>query len=101
MSCVFRNGWLGEREKQLFGRERNLDDPVEMRFGITTERFTAQLKKPLEGSQWSGIITRMAVRAFEENLVEGVVSLRRSPDDHAFSLPLLAQNRDEIYLTRG
>ncbi|NTU97451.1 MAG: coenzyme F420 hydrogenase [Chlorobiaceae bacterium] len=101
LSCVFRNGWLGEREKKLFGRERSLDDPFEMRFGITTERFTAQLKKPLEGSQWSGIITRMAVRAFEENIVEGVVSLRRSPDEHFFSIPVLADNRDEIYRTRG
>lgn len=42
-SCVFKNGWLGEREKKLFGRERSLDDAVEMRFGITAERFTAQL----------------------------------------------------------
>jgi 3,8-divinyl protochlorophyllide a 8-vinyl-reductase (ferredoxin) len=100
-SCVFRNGWLGERETKLFGRERSLDDPVEMRFGITSERFTGQLKKPLEGSQWSGIITRMAVRAFEENLVEGVVTLRRSPDDYFFSVPVLADNRDEIYRTRG
>ncbi|NTW55840.1 MAG: coenzyme F420 hydrogenase [Chlorobiaceae bacterium] len=100
-SCVFRNGWLGEREIRLFGRERSLDDPVEMRFGITSERFTAQLKKPLEGSQWSGIITRMAVRAFEENLVEGVVTLRRAPEDHFFSVPVLADSLDEIYRTRG
>ena len=25
-SCVFTNGWLGEREKKLFGRERSLDE---------------------------------------------------------------------------
>ncbi|RDD30816.1 hypothetical protein CR161_08970 [Prosthecochloris sp. ZM] len=34
-SCVFKNGWLGESEKKLFGRQRDLHDPVEMRFGIT------------------------------------------------------------------
>jgi coenzyme F420 hydrogenase subunit beta len=100
-SCVFKNGWLGQREEKLFGRERCLDDPIEMRFGITSERFTAQLKKPLEGSQWSGLITRMAVRAFEEKLAEGVVTLKRSPDDHFFSVPVLADSSDEIYRTRG
>ncbi len=100
-SCVFMNGWLGEREKKLFGRERSLDDPVEMRFGITLERFTAQLKQPIPGSQWSGIITRMAQRAFEEQLVDGVISLELTPSHHFFSQPLLARNLDEIYATRG
>jgi 3,8-divinyl protochlorophyllide a 8-vinyl-reductase (ferredoxin) len=100
-SCVFKNGWLGEREKELFGRERSLDDPVEMRFGITLDRFTAQLKKPIPGSQWSGIITRMAMRACEEKLVEGVVSLQHIPGHHFFSQPVLAWSLDEIYATRG
>ena len=100
-SCVFKNGWLGEREKKLFGRERSLDDQVEMRFGIVAERFTAQLKNPVSGSQWSGIITRMAMRALEEKFVDGVVSLGRSEDNHFFSLPVLARSRDEVYATRG
>ncbi|MEI6757704.1 MAG: Coenzyme F420 hydrogenase/dehydrogenase, beta subunit C-terminal domain [Chlorobium sp.] len=100
-SCVFRNGWLGEREKKLFGRERRLDDPVEMRFGITIERFTAQLKQPVADAQWSGIITRMALRAFEEGLVEGVVTLHRTPEHHFFSRPVLARNREEILASRG
>ena len=52
-SCVFKNGWLGKREKKLFGRERQADNPEEMRFGIALERFTAQLEKPLPDAQWS------------------------------------------------
>jgi coenzyme F420 hydrogenase subunit beta len=100
-SCVFTNGWLGEREKKFFGRERSLDDPVEMRFGIAADRFTAQLKNPVSGAQWSGIITRMAMRALEEKLVEGVVSLSRSAENHFFSFPVLAESSDEVYATRG
>ena len=100
-SCVFKNGWLGERERKLFGRERSFDDPVEMRFGITAERFTAQLKNPVSESQWSGIITRIAMRALEEKLVEGVVSLHRSTDNVFFSIPVFARNSDEVYATRG
>ncbi len=100
-SCVFKNGWLGEREKKLFGRERSLDDQIEMRFGIAAERFTAQLKNPLSGAQWSGIITRMAMRAIEEKLVDGVMSLNRSADNHFFSVPVLAGSSDEVYAARG
>ena len=100
-SCVFRNGWLGEQERKLFGRERSLDDPVEMRFGITSERFTAQLKRPIDGAQWSGIVTRIAARAFEEKLIDGVVTLRRSPENHFFSEPLLAETREEIDSSKG
>ncbi len=100
-SCVFANGWLGEREKKLFGRQRSLEDPVEMRFGIVAERFTAQLKHQVSGAQWSGIITRMAMRALEEKLVEGVVSLHRSSDHHFFSVPVFAETIEEVYAARG
>jgi coenzyme F420 hydrogenase subunit beta len=100
-SCVFRIGWLGEKERRLFGRERSLDDPVEMRFGITRERFTAQLKKPVGGAQWSGIITRIATRAFEDGLIDRVVTLQRSPENHFFSAPLLAENLEDIEASKG
>ena len=32
--CVFNTGWLGAKEKKLFGRERSLRNTDEMRFGI-------------------------------------------------------------------
>lgn len=100
-SCVFRNGWLGNLERQLFGRERSLEDPVEMRFGITTERFTARLKRRIPDAQWSGIITAMALRAFERKLVDGVVTLHRHAEQHFFPLPVLACSSEEIYASRG
>ncbi|MCG8342520.1 MAG: Coenzyme F420 hydrogenase/dehydrogenase, beta subunit C-terminal domain [Chlorobiales bacterium] len=100
-SCVFKNGWLGKREKKLFGRERKPDNPEEMRFGITLERFTAQLRDPLPDAQWSGIITTIARKAFESGLVEGVVTLHRSEENHFFSLPVLAMTTEEINASRG
>ena len=100
-SCVFKNGWLGKREKKLFGRERKPDNPEEMRFGITLERFTAQLEKPLPGAQWSGIVTAMASKAFESGLVDGVVTLHRSEDNRFFSRPVLAMTTEDIDASRG
>ena len=100
-SCVFKNGWLGESEKKLFGRERDLHDPVEMRFGITLERFSATLQDPLPDAQWSGIITRMALKAFENNTIEAVVTLHRTRENQFFSQPVLAETAQEIYDSRG
>ena len=100
-SCVFKNGWLGKREKKLFGRERKADNPEEMRFGIALERFTAQLEKPLPDAQWSGIVTNIALKAFESGMVEGVVTLHRNAENHFFSQPVLATTSEEIYASRG
>ncbi|MEE9905717.1 Coenzyme F420 hydrogenase/dehydrogenase, beta subunit C-terminal domain [Chlorobium sp.] len=100
-SCVFKNGWLGDLEKQLFGRERNFENPVEMRFGITSERFTARLKQRIPDAQWSGIITATAMKAIERKLVEGVVTLHRDPEHHFFSVPVLARNIEDVYASRG
>lgn len=36
---------LGKREVQLFERERSLDDPVEMRFDVTLDRFYGSTEK--------------------------------------------------------
>ena len=100
-SCVFKNGWLGGREKKLFERERKLDNPEEMRFGITKERFLAQLKKPMPGAQWSGIITAIAQTAFDSGLVEGVVTLHRSGKNSFFSEPVLAMTPRDIDESKG
>ncbi len=100
-SCVFKNGWLGKREKKLFDRERKRDNPEEMRFGITLERFTAQLKNPLPDAQWSGIVTNIARKAFESGMVEGVVTLHRSEENRFFSKPVLAMTTEEIDASRG
>ena len=77
-SCVFNTGWLGRHEERLFGRTRNPQDNDELDFGISRRRFNARMKKPVAGAQWGGIVTRMALRALETALVEGVVTLHGS-----------------------
>lgn len=74
-SCVFNTGWLGSHEERLFGRRRNGEDPDERDFGIARRRFYARMKQPLDGAQWGGIVTTVALRALETGLVEGVLTL--------------------------
>ncbi|NTU67495.1 MAG: coenzyme F420 hydrogenase [Chlorobiaceae bacterium] len=97
-SCVFNTGWLGRHEERLFGRRRNPADEDELAFGICRSRFNARMKTPVEGAQWGGIITSIAVRALETGLVEGVVTL------HGTMLhpkAALAKTRSEVLEGRG
>lgn len=100
-SCVFEQGWLGKAERDLYGRERHVDNFDELAFGITTERFVARLKPELKDAQWSGIITRIAQKAFETNLVEAVATLHRSKVDYFFPEPVLAQSTEAILASKG
>jgi coenzyme F420 hydrogenase subunit beta len=100
-SCVFSLGWLGSHEKALFGREREPLDAVESRFGITRSRFIARLREPVSGAQWSGIITRLAVKAFNSGLVEAVVTLHRDDKDFFQPKPVLAESEADIYKAKG
>lgn len=100
-SCVFELGWLGEAERTLYGRERNPENPDELAFGITQERFVAKLNPEITGAQWSGIITRIAQKAFETNLVEAVATLHRSKVDYFIPEPVLAQSTEAILAAKG
>jgi len=100
-SCVFTTGWLGSREQALFGRERRADDPDELLFGIASERLVARMKNPLPNTQFTGIITSIAKKAFETGLVDAVVTLHRSPDDYFLPMPVLARSTEEILAGGG
>ncbi|NTW51134.1 MAG: coenzyme F420 hydrogenase [Chlorobiaceae bacterium] len=97
-SCVFNTGWLGMHEERLFGRRRDPADPNELAFGITRSRFNARIKQPVEGAQWGGIITRIALRALETGLVDGVLTLHGT---HLNPKAFLATSPFEVLEGRG
>jgi 3,8-divinyl protochlorophyllide a 8-vinyl-reductase (ferredoxin) len=97
-SCVFNTGWLGKHEERLFGRTRNVHDEDELRFGIALDRFNAVMNKPLEGAQWSGIITAISTEALRSGLVDAVVTLQGSTFQPK---AVLATTVEEIHAARG
>jgi coenzyme F420-reducing hydrogenase beta subunit len=100
-SCVFKNGWLGEQEAQLFGRERSVESMEETRFGISRKRFIGRIRNPLPNVQFSGIITSIAKKAFETGMVEAVATLHRSKEDYFLPQPVLARSTEEILASGG
>ena len=100
-SCVFSLGCLGKQEVKVFGRERSQDNLDEMLFGISRKRFNARMKKPLPRTQFTGIITSIAHKAFETGLVEAVVTLHRSKEEYFHPVPVLARSKEEILASGG
>ena len=100
-SCVFKTGWLGQKEIDLFGRERSLDDLDEASFGITRQRLVACIKDPVPGAAWTGVITSIAKKAFESGLVEAVMTLHRGESYHFAPVPVLACSTEEILAGSG
>ncbi len=99
--CVFNIGWLGKHESFVFGRERRQDNPEELFFGISQDRFVARMKNPLPNVQFTGIITWIAQKAFESGLVEAVATLHRSKKDYFLPVPVLAQSTEDILAGGG
>ena len=101
--CVFNLGWLGEQEKRIFGRERSPKDYDEILFGISGERFVARMRnpRPIPEVQFTGIITSIALKAFETGLVEAVATLHRSNEDPMLPVPVLAQSAEDILASGG
>jgi coenzyme F420 hydrogenase subunit beta len=87
-------------EDEAHGRSRNLDDENELYFGVQQRMLTARLRQPIEGAQWTGIVSRIGVRALESGLVDAVLCVGQSEDDRFTPVPRLARTSAEVLAAR-
>ena len=72
-SCAFLNQRFEAMEASAHGRSRDLDNEDELYFGVQQRMLTARLQLPIDGAQWTGIVSRIGVRALETGLVDAVL----------------------------
>ena len=72
----------------------------ELYFGVSERMFCAQLQQPVEGAQWTGIVSTLGVRALEQNLVDAVLCVQQSPEDRFTPMPVLARTPEEVLAAR-
>ena len=87
-------------ERKAHGRVRNLDQENELYFGVQQRMLTARLQTPIDGAQWTGIVSRLGVRALETGLVDAVLCVQQSPDDRFTPMPVLARTPAEVLAAR-
>lgn len=68
-------------EEQVHGRQRQLEDEDELRFGVVDEMLYARATPPVEGAQWTGLVTRIAISMLESGAVDAVVCVQSDEND--------------------
>ncbi len=99
-ACAFLEQRFEAMEEQAHGRSRRLDNEDELYFGVHQRMVTARLRQPIEGAQWTGIVSRIGVRALESGLVDAVLCVQQSPDDRFTPVPVLARTPEEVLAAR-
>ena len=80
-ACAFLNQQIAELEEQAHGRSRNLDNQDDWYFGVRQDMMAARKKQPIEGAQWTGIVSAIACEMLKSGKVEGVVCVQNTKED--------------------
>jgi coenzyme F420 hydrogenase subunit beta len=99
-ACAFLNQHIAELETEAHGRDRDLQEPNELYFGVHQEMTAARKKEPIEGAQWTGIVSTIACEMLNQGLVEGVVCVQNTKEDRFQPMPVVARTPEEVLAAR-
>ncbi len=99
-ACAFLNQQIAELEAEAHGRSRNLDNPDDVYFGVHQEMTAARKKEPIEGAQWTGIVSTIACEMLTQGKVEGVVCVQNTTEDRFQPMPVIARTPEEVLAAR-
>jgi 3,8-divinyl protochlorophyllide a 8-vinyl-reductase (ferredoxin) len=95
-ACAFLNQQVADLEKAAHGCSRDLDEEDDLYFGVRQEMMAARKIEPIEGAQWTGIVSTIAIAMLTEGLVEGVVCVQNTQEDRFQPQPIIATTPEEI-----
>ncbi|AVH70386.1 Coenzyme F420 hydrogenase/dehydrogenase, beta subunit C-terminal domain [Nostoc sp. 'Lobaria pulmonaria (5183) cyanobiont'] len=99
-ACAFINQQIGELEQETHTRSRHLENPDELYFGVHQDMIAARKQEPIEGAQWTGIVSSIAIEMLNRGLVEGVVCVQNTKEDRFQPMPVIARTPEEILAAR-
>ncbi len=95
-ACAFLNQQIAELETVAHGRSRDLEQSDDWYFGVRQQMMAARKKQPIEGAQWTGIVSAIACEMLEQGLVEGVVCVQNTAEDRFQPMPVIAKTPQEV-----
>lgn len=95
-ACAFINQQIEGLEEQTHRRSRDLENEKELYFGVHQDMIAARKQQPIEGAQWTGIVSSIAIEMLNRGLVEGVVCVQNSKEDRFQPMPIIARTPEEI-----
>lgn len=88
-------------EPVVHGRGRKDDSLDETYLGVYEELLYARKIKPVEGAQWTGIVTTIAIEMLKTGMVEAVICVQSDPEDRFSPRPVLARTPEEVLAAKG
>lgn len=99
-ACAFLNQQIAELETEAHGRSRNLEEENDVYFGVHQEMMMARKQQPIEGAQWTGIVSTIACEMLNRGMVEGVVCVQNTKEDRFQPMPVIARTPEEVLAAR-
>ncbi|PNW47910.1 UNVERIFIED_CONTAM: hypothetical protein BEN50_11545 [Euhalothece sp. KZN 001] len=99
-ACAFLNEQIAALEAEAHGKSRDLTQEDDLYFGVHQEMMAARKKEPIEGAQWTGIVSSIACEMLTQGKVEGVVCVQNHPDDRFQPMPIIARTPEEVLAAR-
>ena len=99
-ACPFLNQQVADLESASHGRSRDLENENEVYFGVHQQMMAAQKQEPIDGAQWTGIVSTIAIEMLNRGLVEGVVCVQNTPEDRFQPMPVIARTPEEVLAAR-
>lgn len=99
-ACAFLNQQFPTLESSTHGRTRDLSREDERYFGVHQSMTAARKQQPIEGAQWTGIVSAIAIEMLTQNKVEGVVCVQNTARDRFEPMPIVATTPEEILAAR-
>ncbi|KAJ4968694.1 hypothetical protein NE237_015395 [Protea cynaroides] len=103
-ACAFLGDGMSKiegLEPIVHGRGRKEGSLDETYLGVHEEVLYARKTKPVEGAQWTGIVTTIAIEMLKANMVEAVICVQSDPEDRLRPRPVLARTPDEVLAAKG
>ncbi|CAM8902835.1 unnamed protein product [Rhodiola kirilowii] len=88
-------------EPVVHGRGRRVDSLDETYMGVHEELLYARKSQPVEGAQWTGIVTTIAIEMLKSGMVEAVICVQSDPEDRFTPRPVLARTPEEVLAAKG
>jgi 3,8-divinyl protochlorophyllide a 8-vinyl-reductase (ferredoxin) len=99
-ACAFINQQIPALEVQAHGRSRDLDAPNDVYFGVHQSMMAARKTEPIEGAQWTGMVSSIAIEMLNRGMVEGVVCVQNTKEDRFGPMPVIARTPEDILAAR-
>lgn len=99
-ACAFLNQQFPALETQTHGRSRDLESSDDRYFGVHQRMMAARKQQPIEGAQWTGIVSTIAIEMLNRGRVDGVVCVQNTKEDRFQPRPIVARTPEEVLAAR-